>query len=121
MVFLNNAVRVVSLVLIEFPASPKAIRAYVSAGRLTDRVGASYSDTTRKLSEAAITFNEEAGFIADRLEHCTANHQSQHGWGRRNRCAQSASSEEVGFTLLRIVMIFLAELQFANDWLPLYA
>lgn len=105
--FLDNAVRVASLMLVEFPAGPKTIRAYVSAGRLADRVGASYSDITRKLSEAAIAFNEETGFIADRLEYCAANDQSRHGWGRRNRCAQSASSEEVGFTLLRIVMIFL--------------
>jgi len=117
--FLNNAVRVVSLMLVEFPASPKAIRAYVGARRLTDRVGASYSDIIRKLSEAAIAFNEETGFVANRLEHCAADHQSLHARGRRNRCAQSASSEEVGFTLLRIVMIFLAEVQLANDWLPL--
>jgi hypothetical protein len=119
-VFLNNAVWVVSLMLVEFSASPKAIRAYVGAGCLTDRVGASYSDIIRKLSEAAIAFYEETGFIADRLEHCTANHQSPHGRGGRNRSAQSASSEEVGFTLLRIVMIFLAEVQLANDWPPPY-
>src|SRR5258706_8927828 len=105
--FLDNAVRVVSLMLVEFSAGPKTIRANVSAGRLTDRVGASYSDITRKLREAAIAFNEKTRLIADRLEHCAGNHQSRHGWGRRNRCAQSDESEEVGFTLLRIVMIFL--------------
>ena len=71
---LNNAVRVASLMLVEFPASPKAIHANVSAGGLTDRVGASYSDRIRKLSEAAIAFNEETGFTAYRLEHCAANH-----------------------------------------------
>jgi hypothetical protein len=59
---------------VEFPASPKAIRANVCAGGLTDGVGATYSDSIRKLSEAAITFNEETGFIAYRLEHCSANH-----------------------------------------------
>ena len=72
--FLNDAVRVVSLMLVEFPAGPKTIRAYVSAGRFTDRVGASYSDIIRKLSEAAIAFDEETGFIADRLEYCAANY-----------------------------------------------
>lgn len=37
---LNNAVRVVSLMLVEFPASPKAIRANVGAGGFTNGVGA---------------------------------------------------------------------------------
>jgi hypothetical protein len=73
-VLLNNAVRVVSPVLIEFPAGPKAICANVGTGGVTDRVGASYSNRIRKLSEAAIAFNEETGFTAYRLEHCAANH-----------------------------------------------
>jgi len=71
---LNNAVRVASPMLIEFPTSPKAIRADVGARGLTDRVGASYSDGIRKLSETAIAFDEETGFTADRLKHCAANH-----------------------------------------------
>ena len=71
---LNNAVRVASLVLIEFPASPKAIRADVGTGGLTDRVGASYSDRIRKLRETAIAFDKETGFAADRLKHCAASH-----------------------------------------------
>ena len=71
---LNNAVRVAPLMLIEFPASPKAIRTDVGAGGFTDRVGAPYSDRIRKLSETAIAFNEETGFTADRLKHCAANH-----------------------------------------------
>ena len=71
---LNNAVRVTPLMLIEFPACPKAIRANVGAGRLTDRVCASYSDRICKLSEAAIAFDKETRVAADRLEHCAANH-----------------------------------------------